>query len=311
MEKMTDEEIRQFLLENGRTAKVATVQADGAPHVVPVWFTLDGEQLLFTTWHKTVKAANLERDPRVALAIDDEEPPFAFVMIEGTVELEKEADDLLAWTTRISGRYMGPELADEYGKRNAVDGEWLVRVTPTQIVAHKNLAGGVETDTDEAQGIQIRPVTPDDEEWVAQFIRSRWGANRVVAHGNLFFPDTLPGFIAEKENGERVGLATYHLQGEQAELITIDSVEEGRGIGTGLLEAVEEAVREAGCRRLSVITTNDNLHALRFYQKQGFALAKIHPNALDFSRQLKPQIPLVGEYGIPLRDEIELEMHLS
>ena len=308
MEKMTDEEIRQFLLEEARTAKVATVREDGSPHVVPVWFDLDGDRLVFTTWHESAKAAHMERDPRVAVSVDDETPPFAFVMIQGTVEIDKEADDLRAWATRIAGRYMGQELAGAFGKRNGVPGEWLIRVTPTHIVAQKNLAGGTEMET---TGVQIRPVTPDDEEWVAQFIRARWGANRVVAHGNLFFPDTLPGFIAEKESGERVGLITYHVQDQQCEVITVDSVETGRGIGIRLMNAVEEAARDAGCRRLWVITTNDNLRALRFYQKRGFTLKELRPNALEFSRRLKPEIPLVGEDGIPLRDEIELEKPLT
>ena len=107
-----------------------------------------------------------------------------------------------------------------------------------------------------------------------------------------------------------MGLVTYHIAEQQCEVITIDSVESGAGTDTRLLQAVEEAARDAGCRRLWVITTNDNLEALRFYQKRGFALAAVHQNALDFSRRLKPEIPLVGNEGIPLRDEIELEKPL-
>ncbi len=140
MEKMTPAEYRHFLLDRPRTAKLATVRADGRPHVAPIWFDLDGDTLVFTTWHETVKAANIQRDGRVCLCIDDETPPFAFAQIEGTAELIPDAADLLDWTTRIAGRYMGPEQAEAYGRRNSVEGEWLVRVTPTKVLALKNIA---------------------------------------------------------------------------------------------------------------------------------------------------------------------------
>jgi PPOX class probable F420-dependent enzyme len=96
--------------------------------------------VVFTTWHETVKAANLRRDPRIALCVDDQTPPYAFVIIEGSADIEDRAEDLEYWTTRIAGRYMGPELAESYGKRNAVPGELLVRVTPANIVAQKDIA---------------------------------------------------------------------------------------------------------------------------------------------------------------------------
>ena len=140
MKKMTPEETRAFLLEDGRTGKLATVLADGSPHVVPVWFLLDGDDLIFTTWHAAQKAANLEREPRVALCVDDERPPFAFVLVQGTVEIDKSAKNLKDWTTRIAGRYMGEDQAQAFGKRNAVPGEWLVRLKPEKIVAQKEIA---------------------------------------------------------------------------------------------------------------------------------------------------------------------------
>ena len=140
MQKMTPEEYRAFLLEGRRTGKLATVRPDGCPHVVPIWFDLDGEDLIFTTWHTTTKAANLRRDARVCICVDDENPPFAFVQIEGVASVDARADDLLYWTTRIAGRYMGDDLAEAYGKRNAVEGELLVRVTPTKIIALKRIA---------------------------------------------------------------------------------------------------------------------------------------------------------------------------
>ncbi len=140
MQKMTPTEMRSFLLDRARTAKLATVRADGRPHVAPIWFDLDGDDLIFTTWHESVKAANLRRDPRVCLCIDDEAPPFAFVQIEGEVTISEDMEDLRRWAARISGRYMGADQAEAYGQRNGVPGEWLVRVTPTKILAVKNIS---------------------------------------------------------------------------------------------------------------------------------------------------------------------------
>jgi PPOX class probable F420-dependent enzyme len=137
---MTDEEYRSFMLDRARTAVLATVRADGRPHVAPIWFDLDDDMLVFTTGENTLKGRNMRRDPRVSLCIDEEEPPFHFVAIEGTSELAAGDPDLLYWATRIGGRYMGPDRADEYGRRNAVEGELLVRVAPQKIVAHKNIS---------------------------------------------------------------------------------------------------------------------------------------------------------------------------
>ena len=140
MHRMTPDETRTFLLEGTRTAALATVRADGRPHVAPVWFTLDGDDLLFNTGEDTVKGANLRRNGRVALMVDDEEPPFAFVSIEGDVSLSDDLETMRYWATRIAARYMGEEQADAYGRRNAVPGELLVRVRPTKVVAVKGVA---------------------------------------------------------------------------------------------------------------------------------------------------------------------------
>ncbi len=140
MHRMTPDETRAFLLAGTRTAALATVRADGRPHVAPVWFTLDGNDLLFNTGESTIKGANLRRDARVALMVDDEEPPFAFVSIEGDVSLSDDLDTMRYWATRIAARYMGEEQADAYGRRNAVPGELLVRVRPTKVVAVKGVA---------------------------------------------------------------------------------------------------------------------------------------------------------------------------
>jgi PPOX class probable F420-dependent enzyme len=138
--RMPPDETRAFLLEGTRTAALATVRADGRPHVAPVWFTLDGDDLLFTTGENTIKGANLQREERVALMVDDEVPPFAFVSIEGDVSISDDLDTMRHWATRIAARYMGEAQADAYGKRNAVPGELLVRVHPTKIVAIKGVA---------------------------------------------------------------------------------------------------------------------------------------------------------------------------
>jgi PPOX class probable F420-dependent enzyme len=138
---MSDEEAYRFLAEGRRTGKVATVQADGWPHVAPIWFVLDGRDLVFTTGAQTAKGLALRRDPRVALAVDLEAPPYAFVLVEGTVTLSEEVAEMLPLAIAIGNRYMGAELAERFGRRNAVPGELLVRLTPTKIVAFDDLAG--------------------------------------------------------------------------------------------------------------------------------------------------------------------------
>jgi hypothetical protein len=140
MEEMTPEETRAFLLKGTRTGKLATVRADGRPHVVPIWFLLDGDDIIFTTSEETVKGRNLQRSPQVALAVDEETPPYAFVLIEGEASWSTEPDERLHWATRIAARYMGEEQAEAYGRRNSVEGELLVRITPTKTVARKGIA---------------------------------------------------------------------------------------------------------------------------------------------------------------------------
>ncbi len=158
-------------------------------------------------------------------------------------------------------------------------------------------------------GYRIRPLTEDDRDWVARFLKERWGAATVVSRGQVHHPEKLPGFAAVQAHS-LVGLATFHIEGEACEIVTLDSLAEGIGIGSALIATVKQRALEAGCRRLWLITTNDNLNALGFYQKRGFALAALHRNAIEESRRFKPEIPATGMDGIPLRDEIELEMIL-
>lgn len=141
MHDMSPDEIRAFLMNTARTGKLATVRVDGRPHIAPIWFTLDGDDILFNTWHTSVKAQNIQRDGRVSLCVDEEAPPFAYVIIEGIATIQAiSLDENVRWATAISGRYMGADLAESYGKRNGVAGEHLVRLRPTKIIAKKNIS---------------------------------------------------------------------------------------------------------------------------------------------------------------------------
>ena len=139
MLEMSKEEYINFLLEGTKTGKLATVRDDGRPHVVPIWFVLDGEDLVFNTGELSVKARNMKRDPRVSLSVDDQKPPYSFVTVEGTVTISENPGELLQWATRIGGRYMGKDQAEAFGKRNAVKGELLVRIHPKKIIAYKDI----------------------------------------------------------------------------------------------------------------------------------------------------------------------------
>lgn len=141
MPEMTTDEYKDFLTRGTRTAKLATVRKDGRPHVVPIWFVLDGDDLIFTTARTSVKGQAILRDGRVSLCVDDEEPPYAFVLVEGTAMATEDPEDLLRWATRIAARYVGEEQAEAFGKRNAVEGELLVRATPTKVVTESDVAG--------------------------------------------------------------------------------------------------------------------------------------------------------------------------
>jgi ribosomal protein S18 acetylase RimI-like enzyme len=160
------------------------------------------------------------------------------------------------------------------------------------------------------KGVTIREITEEDRDRVRSFVIRRWGAPTVIARGVIHRPHELPGFAAVRGE-ELVGLVTCHFAAGACEVVTLDSIRPSRGIGSALLEAVRHRARRAGCGKLWLVTTNDNLEALRFYQKRGFSLVAVHRGAVARSRELKPEIPLVGNDGIPLRDEIELELTLT
>ncbi|MFP4235765.1 MAG: PPOX class F420-dependent oxidoreductase [Nitriliruptoraceae bacterium] len=140
MRPMSDEERRSFLAAGAPTAALATTRADGRPHVAPIWFLPDGDDLVFTTWHASVKGRNLARDPRAAISVDDPAFPFSFVAIEGTCALSDDLDQLGVWARRIAARYVPADRAEEYGRRNAVAGELLVRLSPTRITTGRGVA---------------------------------------------------------------------------------------------------------------------------------------------------------------------------
>ncbi len=137
---MTESEWRAFVSEGTRTGKLATVRADGRPHLAPIWFLLDGDDLVFNTGKDTVKGRNLARADQVSLCVDDERPPFSFAVLEGRARLGEDLAELRDWATRIAARYMGEERAEEYGARNGVPGELLVRVRIEKVTAVRDLA---------------------------------------------------------------------------------------------------------------------------------------------------------------------------
>lgn len=156
----------------------------------------------------------------------------------------------------------------------------------------------------------IRSLTPADRVWMRRFFQEHWGGETIVVHGTVYHPMDLPGFVAEAA-GCVLGLVTYTLHGKMCEIVSLDSVRRSEGIGTALLAQVRQMAEAEGCRRLWLVTSNDNLNALRFYQRRGFLLVAVHPDAVTAARLLKPTIPLVGDFGIPLRDELELEIRMS
>lgn len=155
--------------------------------------------------------------------------------------------------------------------------------------------------------VRIRPITDADRPLVARLVVGFWGSDIAVAHDTVFRPAELPGFLAEDGGPEPCGLLTYTRHDEDTvEIVTIDAVRRAEGVGTALLAAVVAAAADLGATRLVLTTTNDNVDALRFYQRRGFRLVALRPDALTASRVLKPSIPLVGAHGIPLNDELDL-----
>ncbi|MBN2119349.1 MAG: GNAT family N-acetyltransferase [Anaerolineales bacterium] len=155
----------------------------------------------------------------------------------------------------------------------------------------------------------LRHLTSDDLPRLRQFWIEHWGSDEVIARGNVYRPEQVEGFVME-EDGEWIGLLTLFIRDGECEVTSLDSLREGQGIGSRLIDKALAEARARNCRRLFLITTNDNLNALGFYQKRGFEMVAVRRGALNESRKIKPNIPLIGVNGIPLRDEIELEIKL-
>lgn len=184
------------------------------------------------------------------------------------------------------------------------------------------------------EAFTIRPLQREDREWVAHFLDEHWGSTQMVSRGRIIYGHLLPGFVAERpkppEEGaeneeidddateenpmvtmEKIGLLTYQVEEKECEVVSLDSRVEGIGIGTALVSELVSAAKEVKISRIWLITTNDNLPALKFWQKRKFELVKVHRNSIEQARRLKPQIPIKGIEGIPIRDELELEMPLK
>lgn len=169
----------------------------------------------------------------------------------------------------------------------------------------------------------IEPFTPNDQAWAKTLLENRWNSTKIVTRGRVHDASRLPGFIARTNNslqlrdgrvlpvGEPVGLVTYRIENGECEIVTLDSLYESLSIGSELVLAVRQVAEREGCRRIWLITTNDNTNAMRFYQKRGFRLVGFYPNAIEASRKLKPEISFTGEDGIPIRDELEFELRLK
>ena len=160
------------------------------------------------------------------------------------------------------------------------------------------------------ENFYVRPISADDRDWVVKTLKRYWNSTMMVSRGVLHDISAQEGFAAV-QHGLPIGLLTYDIIGDQCEITLMQSMREGIGVGSALIGVMKDAAIREGCRRLWLITTNDNLHALGFYQKRGFTLAAVYPDALARSRELKPGIPMTGMSGIPLRDEIELEIVLE
>lgn len=158
--------------------------------------------------------------------------------------------------------------------------------------------------------VTIRKLTDDDLPRLREHWRKHWGDEFVVSRGVIHRPDSVDGGFVALVGDKWIGEVTFHIPDDECEIVSLDSLREGQGIGTQLIGAVVEEARKRACRRVWLITTNDNLHALGFYQKRGFEMVAVHRGAVNESRKIKPHISLIGMNNIPLRDEIELEMKL-
>src|SRR6266480_1540763 len=279
------------------TIALATVTMRGEPRISPIGSLLYRGDIYIPTVATAARTRHIMKRPAVSLTLFRENELAIIVHGYATI-ISREHEDFEALENLL------------YAATHTKAGEWgegvYLHIQAEAIYTYNRHPHRPI----ESLPLEMRPLTPQDSEWVRQDIVQYWGDSIVVAHGKVYYPQTLPGFVAILK-GDRVGLLTYSLEDENCKIVTITSTKPGIGIGTRLLKAVTQAAQEAGCKRLWLITTNDHLDALRFFQKRGFRLVAIHRGAVDAARQLKPLIPLIGNDQIPLHDEIELEMLLE
>lgn len=157
--------------------------------------------------------------------------------------------------------------------------------------------------------MDIRFINAENRQQVNEFIRSSWFSTDIIIRGEVVDTTVLEG-IAVYDKEELLGLLTFRIMDKELEIVSLDSIQENQGIGSALMNRIKEEAVKRNCDKIKLITTNDNLNALMFYQKRGYDMVQVYPNALDLSRRLKPTIPLTGNYGIPLKHEIEFELVL-
>ena len=157
-------------------------------------------------------------------------------------------------------------------------------------------------------------IIPNNEiakHMLTDFFAKHWGTPEMAISSGIFRCDEIDGFAAVNESGEIISCITYTIDGKDCEIISLDSMIENKGIGTALLQQVEETAKHAHCQRIKLITTNDNVHAIAFYQKRGYTMAELYVNAVEEARKVKPEIPFAADNGIPIRDEILLVKDLT
>jgi len=158
--------------------------------------------------------------------------------------------------------------------------------------------------------LQIKAIQSQDRPYISEIVKKLWGDEIIIVHGEVFDTSALIGLKAVSDD-QIIGYLQYQIINDECEILTLASLKEGHGTGSALIEVVEKIARENNCQALSVITTNDNLHGLGFYQRRGFHLAALFPGKVNASRKIKPTIPVIGENNIPIRDELRLKKSLS
>ncbi|MCH9644102.1 MAG: GNAT family N-acetyltransferase [Gammaproteobacteria bacterium] len=157
--------------------------------------------------------------------------------------------------------------------------------------------------------VTLRLTIPDDTKMVSQLMREHWGGEPLVIRSKNYYPSKLEGIIAYSGN-EKLGFLFFDIQGKSCEIVVFEVFNKFHGLGTKILDKLKTVAKDKGCNRIYLMTTNDNLDALRFYQRRGFHISDIHLDSMKASRKMKPGIPLIGDHGIPIRDEIDLEIDL-